>query len=99
MRATEKKGIGASAHRYEHWIRASFLVGVLVWVIPETPVVIRGIASLVARERRSERDHGSLVAVVLALTVGANLGAQLSVHAPAARSPGKGRSCSSWAWP
>lgn len=60
----------------------AFWLAILVWVISETPVVIRGIASLLARGRRSGRDRGSLVAVVLALTVGANLGAQLSVHAP-----------------
>lgn len=61
-----------------------FWLAILVWVVSETTVLIRGIASLIQRGRSSGRDRGSLIVVVLAVTVGVNLGTQLSIHVPGA---------------
>src|SRR5918911_3403865 len=58
-----------------------FRLAILVWVISETPVVARGIASLAAR-RRGRRDRGSLAVVALMLTGGAVLGSRLAFYIP-----------------
>jgi protein-S-isoprenylcysteine O-methyltransferase Ste14 len=61
----------------------AFRLALLVWVISETPVMIRGIASLVTR-RGGRHDRGSLVVVVFMLAGGAVLGSRLAFYIPGA---------------